>query len=68
MRNPKGISDALKVIGGSVGTQIEHPRREEASHMFFGSVKSSLSSAFATHPQLEDRIQRLDPQWDGQFL
>lgn len=67
-RNPKGISDALKVIGGSVGTQIEHPRRDEASHMFFGSVKSSLSSAFATHPQLEDRIRRLDPQWDGQFL
>jgi hypothetical protein len=38
------------------------------SHLFFGQVKHRLWSGFATHPPIEERIERIDPQWDGQFL
>ncbi|MCZ6878195.1 MAG: M48 family metalloprotease [Acidobacteria bacterium] len=35
-RNPDGIADALKKIGGLVyGSRIENPKAEEASHLFF---------------------------------
>ena len=27
-----------------------------------------ISGMFATHPPLPDRIQRIDPQWDGNYL
>ncbi len=68
-RNPEGIGDALKIIGGhSSGTFVETARAEEMSHLFFGQVKHRLWSGFATHPPIEKRIERIDPQWDGQFL
>jgi uncharacterized tellurite resistance protein B-like protein len=36
--------------------------------MFFSNgLKSSLFSAFATHPPLEERIKAIDPTWDGTF-
>lgn len=59
-RNPSGISGALKKIGGFAGARIEHPRGEEASHMFFGSCyKKKLSNLFATHPPIDERIQAI---------
>ena len=68
-RNPEGIGDALKIIGGhSAGTFVETARAEEMSHLFFGQVRHRLWSAFATHPPMEARIERIDPQWDGQFI
>ena len=68
-RNPGGISDALKKIGGfSTGATLDSPNAPEASHMFFGQGVSGLTSMFATHPPLHDRISRLDPAWDGKFL
>ena len=64
-RNPQGISGALKKIGGlSEGSRIEAPKANECSHMFFGA---SVSSLFATHPQLEKRVRRIDPNWKGSF-
>ena len=67
-RNPEGIGDALKIIGGHAsGTFVETARAEEMSHLFFGQVKHRLWSGFATHPPIEERIERIDPQWDGQF-
>jgi Zn-dependent protease with chaperone function len=64
-RNPGGISGALKRIGAAVfGSKLVSPRAAEASHMYFAS---GVSSIFATHPPLEERIRRLDPQWDGEF-
>jgi len=66
-RNPKGIADALKKIGGlQEGADINHPRAQEASHMFFGSALH-LSSMMATHPPLVDRITKLDPSFNGSF-
>ena len=44
------------------GSQIQHPQAIVASHLFFGaSEKPSaiLTSLFATHPPIEERIQRL---------
>ena len=60
-RQSSGIANALKKIGGySHGSKIEAADPEEVSHMLFGSG-SKLSSLFATHPPLVDRIQALDP-------
>ncbi|MHC4402120.1 MAG: M48 family metallopeptidase, partial [Planctomycetota bacterium] len=68
-RNPDGIGGALKKIGGRPETsKIEDAHAEEVSHMFFGSAFGSFSSRlFATHPPLVERIQRIDPQFDGEF-
>lgn len=63
-RNPSGIAGALKKIGG-FGSAIEHPKAEEASHMFFGS-SASFSALLATHPPLGQRIKRIDPSFDEQ--
>ena len=67
-RNPEGIAGALKKIGGlSEHGLIKSPGAEEASHMFFGAAVASISSLMASHPPLEERIKRLDPNFDGVF-
>ena len=64
-RNPEGISGALKRIGGySVGSKLEIASASDFSHMFFGSA---LGSIFATHPPLEQRIKKIEPNWDSSF-
>lgn len=66
-RNPQGIAGALRVIGGyEAGSRMQHPRAVEASHLFFGSGLG-LSSLFATHPPLPERIKRVDPSWKGDY-
>ncbi|MEO0513686.1 MAG: M48 family metallopeptidase [Planctomycetota bacterium] len=68
-RNPDGIAGALKRIGGfSSGSKMQSAHAIEHSHMFFGSAVSSfLGGAFATHPPLPQRIQRIQPSWQGEF-
>jgi Zn-dependent protease with chaperone function len=69
-RNPDGIGGALKKIGGlSKGSTIENPHAPEASHMFFADAlrANRFVGLFATHPPLEARIQRVLPNWDGEF-
>jgi Zn-dependent protease with chaperone function len=64
-RNPEGIAGALKRIGSAVfGSRVTNPRADEASHMYFATGVSSL---FATHPPLDERIRRLEPHWDGKY-
>jgi len=64
-RNPSGIAQALKKIGGfAKGSKIRSPRASETSHMFFSTAISSL---FATHPALTERIQRIDPSFSREF-
>jgi hypothetical protein len=64
-RNPEGIAGALKRIGAAVfGSKLISPCAAEASHMYFAE---GLSSMFATHPPLANRIRRIDPQWDGKY-
>lgn len=67
-RNPEGIAGALKVIALE-GSGIKSPARSEAAHLFFGdALGSTLFSLFATHPGIDDRIKRIEPSWDGQYL
>jgi Zn-dependent protease with chaperone function len=68
-RNPGSISGALKKIGGYTrGSLLQAPSAAQFSHMFFGQgVKTSFNALMATHPPLNERITRIDPQWDGQF-
>ena len=64
-RNPDGISGALKRIGGfSAGSKLETANASDFSHMFFGSA---LSTMFATHPPLEKRIRKIEPNWNASF-
>ena len=64
-RNPDGIGGALKRIGSAVfGSMLESPRAAEASHMYFAE---GISTLYASHPPLGERIRRIDPQWDGKF-
>ncbi len=68
-RNPDGIAGALKKIGGlAQGSRIESPHAEEACHLFFSMGVPALSSLLATHPPLVERIRRIDPSFDGQFV
>ena len=68
-RNPLGLAGALKKIGGlSAGSRIRDARASEISHMFFGNgLTESWFNAFSTHPPLLARIQRLDPEFRGDF-
>ena len=60
-RQTSGIANALKKIGGiPTGSHFEATEPEEISHMLFGTG-SKLSSLFATHPPLTERIQALEP-------
>ncbi len=61
-RNPYGISEALRKIGGySHGSHLKTPKAEEASHMLFGKIgKSEFTNPFSTHPPLKERIRRLE--------
>ncbi len=63
-RQTDGIANALKKIGGySRHSYIESVDPEEVSHMLFAGGIASLTSIFATHPPLAERIQALDPNF-----
>ncbi len=65
-RNPEGIANALKKIGGLPSqSYLENPKTEEVSHMLFSTGLPSLAGMFATHPPLEERIRRLDPSFQA---
>jgi len=68
-RSADGIGDALKVIAGYIpGTLVHAARATEMSHIFFAQIEHRLWQVFATHPPLRDRIMRVDPHWDGQYI
>lgn len=64
-RNPDGIGGALRKIGGltrsnQCGSRIKNSNAEQLSHMFLGAARPNLlSGLFATHPPLQQRLQRL---------
>lgn len=69
-RNPGGIRDALRRIGGATGHgKIQDARAEGLAHCFFSSaLTSNLGGGFSTHPPLGKRIRAIDGQWDGSYL
>ena len=61
-RQAEGIASALKKIGGyTAHSYIRSVDPEEVSHMLFAGGIPRLTSLFATHPPLIERIQALDP-------
>jgi Zn-dependent protease with chaperone function len=70
-RNPSSIAGALKKIGGlEAGSRITNSHAEEASHFFFGNgmgkgFSAKLDDMLATHPPLQERIKRIEPNFDG---
>jgi Zn-dependent protease with chaperone function len=67
-RNPEGIAGALKKIGGSShGSQLQNEHAAEFSHLYFGQGIKSFFRLMATHPPLEERIKRIQPNWNGEF-
>lgn len=79
-RNPLGLANALKKIGGVTlawkevggakqGSTVSAARSTEMSHLFFGSVFSRRwgTRLFRTHPDLTRRIRRLEPSFNGVF-
>ena len=65
-RHTHGLAGALKKIAGlDEGSQLSHRSdAEEVSHMLFGDGVG-YSRLFATHPPLLERIQALEPRFDG---
>lgn len=67
-RNPMGIANALKKIGGFWRNGgIQAAGAAEARHLFFAS-SDLLRFGLATHPPLEQRIRALDPTWQGEMI
>jgi hypothetical protein len=66
-RNPRGIGMALAKIGG-LTAQLRSPHAEEASHMLFADgMKRFLGGALATHPPVEERVERVLPGFRRQM-
>lgn len=67
-RNPSGIAGALKVIAME-GSVVSSSNSSEAAHLFFGNaISNQLFSMFSTHPDIDDRIKRIEPNWNGEYL
>lgn len=68
-RNPDGIANALKKLGGlDIGGRLRSPHASEFSHMYFAEgVSNMFGEGLATHPSLDKRIRAIDKNWDGKF-
>lgn len=64
-RNPDGIGNALRKIGGLTKSdpqtaRIQHPNAEHLSHMFLAAVSPGLLAGwYATHPPVAERLRRI---------
>jgi Zn-dependent protease with chaperone function len=64
-RNPNGLAGALSKIA-SHSSRLEHPKAQEASHMFFGNgMAEAWLGLFATHPPIQQRIAEIAPNFDA---
>jgi hypothetical protein len=68
-RNPAGIANALKKIGGlDQQGRLETHAVHEVSHMCFANgLREAWFSLFSTHPPLIERIRRIDPYFRAAF-
>lgn len=68
-RNPEGLGNALRKLGARAvrGRMAYGP--SDCDHLMFSPLRSSrFSGPMATHPPLNERIQRILPDWDGSYL
>ncbi|MGN0930415.1 MAG: M48 family metallopeptidase [Thermoguttaceae bacterium] len=69
-RNPEGLANALKKIGGvGVETSVDGRGAQQAAHFFFAPVFKAgfMHTLFRTHPPLIKRIKAIDPSFEGVF-
>ncbi|MDR2151773.1 MAG: M48 family metalloprotease, partial [Helicobacteraceae bacterium] len=59
-----GIAGALKKIGG-LNSIVKARYASKFSYYFFAEGAESILS---THPSLAERIKRIDPNWNGEFI
>ena len=66
-RQSSGLAGALKKIAGvPSGSALRDAHAEkQINHMLFGEGKRSVSSLWATHPPLLERIAALEPGFDA---
>ncbi len=65
-RNPEAVAGVLKKIGSMPsGSMISNRNAALYSHMFFNQTINGLLSS---HPPLDERITRIEPRWDGQYI
>ena len=69
-RHPLALANALKKVAGHpYASLILHPAANQYSHLFFSQGQNrSFSGPLASHPQLRERIQALQPDWDGMYI
>lgn len=69
-RNSEGIANALKKIGGAIpGSALLATAVDEYSHAYFALGDTHIGwFSFSTHPPLKERIYRIQPFWDGNYL
>jgi Zn-dependent protease with chaperone function len=63
-RNPAGLAGALNRIGNAAaGSRLGDPHAQEAGHLLFANgMGSAFISLMATHPPIDERIRRIEPQ------
>lgn len=68
-RDPAALAGVLRKIGGlAFGSRVTHPHAAELAHLFLGEgLRPPFLFPVRTHPPLTERIQRLDPSFDGVF-
>lgn len=65
-RHGSALASALKKIGGSAtGATLQALSARTYNHFFFGQADTHL---LATHPPLNERIKRIEPNWDGEYI
>ena len=61
-RDPHGLCEALTILlDDEQGSCMVGPSAQLASHMFFAASGGAWQRLFETHPPLEERIRRIDP-------
>ena len=69
-RNPLGIGNALKKIGGlAIQGELMNHEAAQFGHFFFAQgFRSNFGGLWATHPSLQDRLRAIDSRFDGKFI
>ncbi len=69
-RHKEGIGGALKKIAAwAHGSTLMDAGAEEVSHMLFANgLRKQISGLFATHPPIQERIQRIGMRFSNQEL
>jgi Zn-dependent protease with chaperone function len=67
-RDPHGLCEALQIVlDDETGSRLTGPAARLASHMFFADGNAAWQRLLASHPPVEERIRRLNPDGAGAY-